>query len=165
MFHPIAVIRPRGLVVMACSLGSIAALGLAVHWFNAETTEEAERLWTLAELQSVRGPRDLWDFVTGEGVRRRREARRLCVLALRYVGRHSVQFELHIEPPITMPWDGTNPAEWSVDEIELRAVVWMAELGARPCGEPHLAQYAPAVVNRALYVATRSKLRAGEGPP
>jgi hypothetical protein len=186
LFHRLTFLRGRRrkwLVALACGLGCITALALACFWYNAAATEEDGPLWTLDDLRSVRGPRDLWDFITGDAGRRRREIRSF-LMASRLLTRRleedataktaAAERELldelqsrlllqqlrQAERRINDPATATSPAKWNVQETEFRAVLWLAEWGIVPWGEPVGARVPLVVGNGVLYVATLSKLDA-----
>src|SRR5262249_40123000 len=124
LLHRLTLFRHKWFIALSCGLGCVAALGLAFYWYGAAATQEDAARWTLDEFRSIRGPRDVWDFVTGDGVRRRQEARRRVIAALQLASLHTseVRAVLQARSRAFDPGARTNPGEWSLEETELRAV-------------------------------------------
>jgi hypothetical protein len=152
--------RRKWIVILACGLCCVAGLALIAYWYKAESTDEAGERWTLAEFRSIRGPRDLWDFITGEGARRRLEMQRRYIAALQRAQRDLSELEpLPQAKTIALdPWTRTSPAEWTLEETELRAVLLTAELGARRHGEPAGTGSTLGLAHGVVAIAARSKL-------
>jgi hypothetical protein len=154
--------RRKWFVTVACGLGCIAALVLASFWYNAAAADEDGPLWTLEDLRRVRGPRDLWDFITGESGRQRRVITWLTRSVELDLDRsvHSLELRhlLQAEAIAFNLWGRTSPAEWSLEETQLRAILWMADLGARRYGEPTGIGSTVVVANGIVSMAMRSKL-------
>jgi hypothetical protein len=112
LIHRLTLLRGRRrkwLVALACGVGCIAALVLAGSWYNTAATEEGGPLRTLDDLRGVRGPRDLWDFMSGESGRRRREILRFMAAEEELIRRHLQQVKALQE----------SGAEGVVDEPEM----------------------------------------------
>jgi outer membrane protein assembly factor BamB len=141
--------RRKSVLALTC-VCCLAALGLAAHTFNAESTDEDGAGWALDDLRTVRGPRDLWSFLNGDMARRRRQ---YFILIQSYEANveewvHLLQAKKQNDWPMFGGTPQRNmanttarniPADWSVEEGKLRNIKWSAELGTRSYGAPVIA--------------------------
>jgi outer membrane protein assembly factor BamB len=140
--------RRKSVLALAC-VCCLAVLGLAAHAYLADSTDEEGMDWTLDDLRSVRGPRDLWSFLNGDMARRRRQ---LVLVMGSFEGHvewvHLLQAEKQNDWPMFGGTPQRNmantsskniPADWSDEAGKLRNIKWMAQLGTKSYGAPVIA--------------------------
>jgi outer membrane protein assembly factor BamB len=132
------------------AIACVAAIVLAVAWHHALYEGEQSAAW-IDDLKSVRGPRDFWDFVTGNIARRRNlivfltdndthmYADLLRIYITKDRGKHWPMLGGRWTRNMANTAAGNLPADWCVESGRRRNVRWTADLGTQSYAGPVIA--------------------------